>query len=170
MSKAAEADAWLKANRVMGGLSTGFSTSKFKELSVFLGDLHCFELLQQAGDRVDVPVGWLHTVENLRPCLKVARNVYDTSTFPASVVAWRLAFSKFVYMNQGVDHMKPLIVACFEAVANAREAFMPPLDMVRLLSHVRGPWLLEKHTFNHGQTYMLRLNPLMPQSRDPAGL
>jgi hypothetical protein len=49
-----------------------------------------FVVEQRHGDKVVVPCGWAHCVENIQACLKVAHDTYRAEEFPLYRRVWKL--------------------------------------------------------------------------------
>ena len=59
------------------------------------------------GDMVHVPAGYMHQVENLHPCLKVAWDIYVVEHLHRYALSWRYIGSK---MRGAADYMASAVV------------------------------------------------------------
>lgn len=115
-SAAAAAGAWLATN--VEALAGGFQTENPPRLELkhavamqqVLGSAADGTWLvrlvyQHAGDMVVVPAGWIHTVVNVQPCVKLAFDIYRASHFPAYLQSWRQVASVVTGASNAPDYM-----------------------------------------------------------------
>jgi hypothetical protein len=88
--KIKEVDEWIKAHTVhTEGLKGRPSLTK-KELGALkksIGEGVVY-IYQHAGQGVHVPVGWMHYVRNLQPCVKMAFDKYVPANFALYIRTW----------------------------------------------------------------------------------
>ena len=60
---------------------------------------------QGHGDMVQVAAGWMHLVMNLRPCAKMAWEIYKPEHFLNYVLSWQHVANQFTRNSNSQDYM-----------------------------------------------------------------
>ena len=60
---------------------------------------------QGHGEMVQVPAGWMHLVMNLRPCAKMAWEIYKPEHFLNYVLSWQHVANQFTSSGNSQDYM-----------------------------------------------------------------
>ena len=64
-------------------------------------------LYQLHGQMVHVPPGYIHCVQNLAPCIKLAWDFYNPASFPGYLEALTMAGGKYFGADNARDYMGP---------------------------------------------------------------
>ena len=113
----AKAHEWVKANVRKDGLSQPEGAARFKlemehinRLQKYLGrnseQVSYLQVkYQHHGERMFIPAGWVHQVENLQMCVKLAWDFFGSSSrLPACLAAWQSVHAKIDSLS-ATDYM-----------------------------------------------------------------
>lgn len=117
-----EVDAWIKANANVGGLSQGstrfhLNTDQIVKLQAHIGtdndgESYVRTVYQFHGERMYVPAGWAHQVENLQECVKLAWDFFASpAKLPLSLVAWQHVHARIAGIS-AKDYLYAAAVTC----------------------------------------------------------
>ncbi len=121
-ARLAEVHAWVQANGHADGLSQGsasfkLSTDEIAALTAHLGkdsngDPYVRVVYQFHGQRVYVPAGWVHQVENLQDCVKLAYEFFKSpSRLAVCLAAWQHVHARIASIS-ATDYLYAAAVLC----------------------------------------------------------
>lgn len=112
-----EAEAWLKRHGLQQGFAEGahLNLQQLRQLQFDMGDdakgVALVQFVYQChGMRVHVPAGWMHAVVNVRPCIKLAWQVYNRHHLLDYVLSWQYIGSQFTHVSNAPDYMNVMRV------------------------------------------------------------